>query len=57
MLFNYLSLTDMKLARFKYIAVLALMAGFGSCSNDVESVFTESSANRIDAALALPMDG
>lgn len=42
----------MKLARFKYIAVLALMAGFGSCSNDVESVFTESSANRIDAALA-----
>ncbi|MDE6306810.1 MAG: DUF4302 domain-containing protein, partial [Muribaculaceae bacterium] len=42
----------MKLARFKYIAALALMAGFGSCSNDVESVFPESSANRIDAALA-----
>ena len=41
----------MKLRLYKYVAVLALLAGFCSCSNDVEEIFTESSANRIDAAL------
>lgn len=41
----------MKLKGYKYLAVMAAIMGFSSCSNDVECEFPESSANRIDAAL------
>lgn len=42
----------MKFANLKYLMVSAVVAGLCSCTNEVEEIFPESSANRIDAALS-----